>query len=1441
MSDPSAPVSDDSLERLLTECLQAVERGESIDREQLRRDHPRHADSVCEFLDNHLLVHRAMGAFREVPGERPVDSAFERTRLASGVESDPELVIGEHLKYIGEYEVLSEIARGGMGIVFKARQRSLGRIVALKMILAGRLASEIDVDRFRREARAAAALQHPNIVGVHEVGQHEGHHYFTMDLIDGESLADRLAEGSLSPQRTASMTRTVAQAIDYAHRHGVLHRDIKPANVLIDREGNPHVTDFGLAKSCLDDNDRIISLTATGQILGTPSYMSPEQAAANHHLVSVASDVYSIGAVMYACLIGRAPFIADSTVDTIRQVIERDPVPPRLLSPNVPKDLETICLKCLHKEPQRRYATAGELSDDLDRFLTGVPIRARRTGPAYRVWKWCKRRPEIAGLAASLLLALLVGIVSVGFWWREAVVAREASDQAKLDATENLFQSQLREAEALRLARQSGYRDQVWSLLKNASGLSGIDIDWPAIRQQAVACLGDFVGLQPITIDGPVLEDGEDCAVFLDEDRVAVALPDGNVSVRSLATGQEESHIFREGLMGWGFAASKDGKTLLVADRKSLESWQQQAGGEWLRQWRTNLPFNSLFMELSLFQNRVAAIDGHQIRIMNLDDGKVIRRLKPPSLYKFRYPQMGFLSVTASPDGRFVAAADAPESIFVWDAETGELFRRLAAPTTGVPDLRFTSDNRFLVVGSDQGIVTYSCKDFQQWSNWRMDPVCNISSSPDGRHLLLQTRSGSVQLWNMATQRMVALLKHPGSALTVGSADFSPSGERILSAGANKIRVWDFNQTEEKLILRGHNQAVHCLAFHPTAPILASGSQDGRITFWDSLSGRELNTLALDGAVLGIAYSPNGSLFAAVTTESFSVWRADGVGNAPVRDQRQGHKVYQDVCFSSDGRYVATCGTQGTQVWEVLPAPEDEPPRLVQRLQHPVFGKTVTFDGSDRHVAVASPRHFSWFAIDGKEGSGVTTINRPTATSNLCPDPSRSVVYAAAIDGTIQAWDLDRGQVIQTLSDQETLSASRMALTDGGNLIAANVTPSTLGLFDVNAGTPLFRLADEGAAIGSVDWEPSGRRLAVGLSDGSVAIWDLSCTVRLIRTAGLAGDLALYRDDSEPKYATEAVQTHEQTWRVPDPVSQATRQAQQLVADWVTRHDPPQTSFPAGLESGLAFDKIHAASGAVSRSGAFALMLQPIDLNAVASGLQSHGYIPQSLRPYRHEGTLRIAASWKRSDRAARYQWNLTREELEFQQAQMLADSYQLVDLTGYLADGDAKDERYAAVWQQDASTAQTQIVTFSNDKQQSDLNFQLMKDHYEPVVRNAYVGRDGLEKVCDVWEEFSEPDLDPWHSFFSGIENLPERLPEFSRHPACYLHLSYDPRTKQTLYSGVWRSDHAPTLSLCNEPIELVRLTGEQMLRKGFQPKNLCVSPSEESGLIAACVWEAP
>jgi eukaryotic-like serine/threonine-protein kinase len=370
---------------ILDAYLARLQAGEKPDRETLLRDHPDLASAL-----NCLEALEMLAPPTEAVVLRDADEAASAT--------------GELPRDFGPYELVRELGRGGMGVVYEARQKGLDRSVAVKMILASHLASPELVRRFQAEAKAAARLRHSNIVHIHDVGQLHGQDFFAMEYIDGQSLAQRIAQGPIDFRTAVRWVVTVARAVEHLHRQGIIHRDLKPSNILLDSNGQPYVSDFGLAKVFAPGSE----MTATGVIAGTPSYMAPEQALGRRADVGPATDVYSLGAILYELLTGSPPFHAESPLDTLMDVLSGDPATPRTLNPHVPRGLELICLKCLAKEPQERYGSAAALADDLDRFARGEALQVRPPTLAQRFWSWTRRQPALASRVGALGLFYIV-------------------------------------------------------------------------------------------------------------------------------------------------------------------------------------------------------------------------------------------------------------------------------------------------------------------------------------------------------------------------------------------------------------------------------------------------------------------------------------------------------------------------------------------------------------------------------------------------------------------------------------------------------------------------------------------------------------------------------------------------------------------------------------------------------------------------------------------------------------------------------------------------------------------------------------------------------------------------------------------------------------------------------------------------------------------------
>jgi serine/threonine-protein kinase len=426
----SSPFADRDalLIRILDELTAQARAGKSPDFDAIACEHP---DLINELRE---LWATAMVADDLASVSRALEA------VAGATQNEIQSANFDGRQRVGDYEILEEIGRGGMGVVFKAHQAALDRIVALKMVLRGELASAADRTRFRAEAESAARLNHPHIVPVYEVGEFQGQPYFSMQLVEGTTLARRIAEGPLGAREAARLLLPICRAIAEAHRNGVLHRDLKPSNILMDRSGRPYVSDFGLAKRIAVDADSALLddgtasfftqsgaiLTQSGAIVGTPGYMAPEQAAGNRGEVGPATDVYGLGALLYATLTGRAPFQSASPVDTVLQVLEQDPLPPRLLNPQADDDLEMIALKCLQKPAELRYGSAGELADDLEAFLANEPISARSTR-LRQVLSRAFRETHHAGLLENWgmlwmwhsLVLLALCVITNAFQWND--------------------------------------------------------------------------------------------------------------------------------------------------------------------------------------------------------------------------------------------------------------------------------------------------------------------------------------------------------------------------------------------------------------------------------------------------------------------------------------------------------------------------------------------------------------------------------------------------------------------------------------------------------------------------------------------------------------------------------------------------------------------------------------------------------------------------------------------------------------------------------------------------------------------------------------------------------------------------------------------------------------------------------------------------------------
>jgi eukaryotic-like serine/threonine-protein kinase len=594
----------------------------------------------------------------------------------------------------GDYELLQEVARGGVGVVYKARQVSLNRVVALKMILRGEFASEADVQRFRREAEAVANLDHPHIVPIYEVGEHAGQHFFSMRLVEGSTLAAELPRLRQDVRAAVALLAKVARAVHYAHRRGILHRDLKPANILLDAGRQPHVTDFGLAKRVAGEP----GVTQSGAIVGTPGYLAPEQAA-SHKALTVAADVYGLGAVLYEVLTGRPPFQAATQLETVLLVLEQGPARRRSLDARVNRDLETVCLKCLEKDPARRYRSAEELADDLERWLRGEPIQARPVGRWERAVKWARRRPAVAALvavsvaaAATLLVVGLVYDARLRDATHDAEQQRAAAGEAR------------RDVEAEREAPR-GLRRQTEALRRAAERQLGQALVAGGLRHLEG---GDLRGALPLFAEALRVDRRDPLRNRWNRTRFATAL---RRLPRPLQVPRHDAGVT-------AVAVSPDGRRAAAG---SLE-YEKRRGSVQVWELADGKPVLSRPAEMDGGVEEVHfSPDGRRLLAVtyNWAEGDKPERRKKATAYLIDLAAAGPAAVRLGPDGAVATAAfnadgsrvvtvssdwDKPGGARLWDGASGKLVRALP-PERGWLTAAFTPEGRLLTITSQKAAL----------------------------------------------------------------------------------------------------------------------------------------------------------------------------------------------------------------------------------------------------------------------------------------------------------------------------------------------------------------------------------------------------------------------------------------------------------------------------------------------------------------------------------------------------------------------------------------------------------------------------------------------------------------------------------------------------------------------------------------------------------------
>jgi WD40 repeat protein len=970
---------------------------------------------------------------------------------------------------VGDYDILREVGRGGMGVVYQARHRGLRRLVALKMILAGGFASESQRQRFRREAELAARVQHANIVQIYEVGVHDGHPFLAMEWVGGGTLADRIGGDPWPPAEAARLVETLARAIDLAHRHGVVHRDLKPSNILIQADADepatrpmavavPKVGDFGLARAMDGDG----GLTASGLAMGTPEYMAPEQAAGS--AVGPSADIYALGVVLYQLLAGQPPFRGTTPFEVLRALAHAEPVAPRRFRPNLPRDLETITLKAIEKDPARRYPTAGAMADDLSRFLSQRPIHARPPTASYRLARWAARRPGLAALASLLVAVTVLAFAGITALWVVAVASR---DRARAAAAE----AKRREA----AERHARYR-AVLAAASSALELNHAD----TARTQLQAAPEELRNWEWRHFAGQldtaraVIRGGDAAG------RSMAISPDG----RRLASGSDD------GMLGLWDAPS--GAPIARARGHDAAAWQVLFGPG----------------------GRSLASAGHDGLVL-IWDGETLDPIRA-----LRGHSAAVLSVAFSPDGRLLASASEDLTARIWDLATGEARAVLRGHADIVRALAFSPDGRRLAsIGRDPVARIWDARTGTLVTTLRGHAagIHSLAYRPDGKILATggDFPDSTVRLWD--AESGASLSTSPGHENEVRSLAFSPDGSRIASASMDQtVRLWDGSDGRQIRVLQGHSGLVNQVAFSPDGRRLVSSSDDQSLRMWDAAGGELVAVLrGHAGAVFDAAFSPDGRRIASSSSDrTIRLWDVPRIERNGVF---RGHTSYvYDVAFTPDGTMLASAGWDRTvRFWDVATGRQTR----VWRHDATTGGQSapLKFDGAlivalafdrDGKRLVTATRDDRIYLWDVAAGEPTRVFKLPTDDWAVHPraaiDPAGRLLATGGSDGRVRLWDAATGERIAELGGHEGC-ASDVAFSPDGSVLASGGAEGAVRLWDPRTRSPVAVLKGHSGAIHRLAYGADGRLLASASQDQTVRLWDTAtCRERSVLPHGSA-------------------------------------------------------------------------------------------------------------------------------------------------------------------------------------------------------------------------------------------------------------------------------------------------------------------------------------------------
>ena len=996
------------------------------------------------------------------------------------------------------YEIVEELGRGGMGIVYKARQLGLNRFVALKMILAGTHAESREVARFRTEAEAAARLRHPQIVPIHEVGEQDGLPWFALEYVEGGTLGQQLAGRPQPPRQAAATVASLARAVHYAHEQGIVHRDLKPSNILLTADGQPKITDFGLAKK-LDE----VGQTLSGAVVGTPAYMAPEQAAGKTHEVGPPADVYALGATLYEMLTGRPPFGAETPLDTVLQVLHLEPIPPRRLQPGVARELETICLKCLQKEPHRRYASAGELADDLHRYHNGEPIEARPVGTVGRLLKWTRRQPVVAGLVALVALISATGLAGVLSQWQRAedrAAAAEDARRAEASAREGAERARRDEAAAGR--RERGQRQEAEKARQDAEetlvdAYTAFGVLADDAGQPAEAVLW-FATAAELARSHPYQENANRVRVraWLDRSPLPVqALPHEGQRIQHMAFHPGGKFLLVQGATGrqprwtlWDLQARRP--VPLPGDRRKVVCAAWNPEGTWL----------------ALGTSRDA------VELYHFPQGRLFKRVLHPG---------PITALAFSADGNLLALAgtqarvwDCPKRRFLTPAldHPAPVLRLAFSPAAGRLATACGDGQArvFAVPGDARGRPLFApVRQVLKHDGEGWQPGETVFLNED--LLVTHTGDSAAVLRNATTGQAVHTIDDGGRGIM--KALPGPDGRYVAVCQYFGTQLWDVATRTPRGPVLPQGNFITAAAFSPDGRVLLTSSGDRTARLWSVADGQPLGPPLHQDQLTHAAFSPDGRHFATAQDDGLvRVWALSlpdpGNYRVPVADETT------FAALSPDGRHLLPTGTHHkrlgrlrvTRVCDLATGQPAGPP-----LEVPGCLTGAAFAPDGRHLVTLSTwadrLPARWQPAGGREphlaqvwewGTGArrrAPVPLPSQPAGAAYSPDGALLVIACTGGEVLLFDAATGRERQRRDHCGTAALHHFLpncwvrfAPDGRRFVTCGLG-DTVRVWDARTGAAHFACRHKGLCFGA-DFSADGRLLVTCSEDKTAAVWD---------------------------------------------------------------------------------------------------------------------------------------------------------------------------------------------------------------------------------------------------------------------------------------------------------------------------------------------------------------